>query len=100
MASTVAKMTKNELKEMIESTVEKKLLQLLGDPDRGLVLKKVVKDRLLRQREAVAAGERGEPLIAIVRWLGLNRVHVSCPSFGYSLKEPHKTGQVYCAANC
>ena len=42
MAVTVAKMTKNELKEIIESTVEKKLLQLLGDPDEGLALKKLL----------------------------------------------------------
>jgi hypothetical protein len=72
MAATVAKMTKHELKEIIESTVEKKLLQLLGDPDQGLVLRKAIKDRLLRQRKAMAAGERGESLTAIVKRLGLN----------------------------
>ena len=72
MASTVAKMTKHELQEIIESTVEKKLLQLLGDPDQSLVLKKVFKDRLLRQRKAVAGGERGESLTAVMKRLGLN----------------------------
>jgi len=72
MAATVAKMTKHELKEIIESTVEKKLLELLGDPDEGLVLRKSLKDRLLRQRKAVAGGERGEPLGTIARRLGLN----------------------------
>ena len=72
MAATVAKMTKSELKEIIESTVEKKLLQLLGDPDQGLALKKAVKGRLLRKRKAVAAGERGESLTAIAKRLGLN----------------------------
>ena len=64
MAATVAKMTKHELKEIIESTVEKKLLQLLGGPDQGLVLRKTLKDRLLRQRKAVASGERGTSLAA------------------------------------
>ena len=72
MAATVAKMTKHELKEIIESTVEQKLLELLGDPDQGLVLKKTVKDRLLRQRKAVASGERGESLNAIAKQLGRN----------------------------
>ena len=72
MAAAVAKMTKHELKEIIESTVEQKLLELLGDPDQGLVLKKTVKDRLLRQRKAVASGERGESLNAIAKQLGLN----------------------------
>ena len=72
MAATVAKMTKHELKEIIESTVERKLLQLLGDPDKGLALKKALKDRLLRQRRAVVAGERGESLTSIVKRLGLD----------------------------
>ena len=72
MAPTVVKMTKHELKEIIESTVEQKLLELLGDPDQGLILKKTLKDRLVRQRKAVASGERGESLNAIAKHLGLN----------------------------
>jgi hypothetical protein len=71
MAATVAGMTKHELKEIIESTVEQKLLELLGDPDQDLVLKKSVKVRLLRQRKAVASGQRGESLSVIVKRLGL-----------------------------
>lgn len=67
MAATVAKLTKHELKEIIESTVEQKLL---GDPDQGLVLKKTVKDRLLRQRKSVASGQRGESLAVLVKRLG------------------------------
>ena len=69
MAVSVAKMTKNELTEIIESTVERKLLQLLGDPDQGLVLKKAIKDRLRRQQKVVAEGERGESLSAVVKRL-------------------------------
>ena len=72
MATTVAKMTKHELKEIIESTVEQKLLELLGNPDQGLVLRKTLKDRLLRQRKTVSSGERGDSLTAIIRRLGLN----------------------------
>jgi hypothetical protein len=71
MAATVARMTKHELKEIIESTVEQKLLELLGDPDQGLVLKKRVKDRLRRQRKSVASGQRGESVAVIVKRLGL-----------------------------
>jgi hypothetical protein len=71
MAATVARMTKHELKEIIESTVEQKLLELLGDPDQDLVLKKSVKVRLLRQRKAVASGQRGESLSVIAKRLGL-----------------------------
>lgn len=71
MADTVAQMTKEELREMIETSIEQKLLEMLGDPDEGLEIKKSVRDRLLRQKEAVAAGERGEPFEDVVRRLGL-----------------------------
>ena len=61
MESIVAKMTKKELREMIETAIEQKLVQLLGDPDEGLPIRKAVRDRLLRQKRAVSRGERGEP---------------------------------------
>ena len=71
MATKVAQMTKGELQEMIGSTVEQKLLELLGDPDEDLHLKKLVRDRLLRQKQAIATGERGKPFKDVVRRLGL-----------------------------
>ena len=71
MADTVAQMTKEELMAIIETSIEQKLLEILGDPDEGLEIKKSVRDRLLRQRKAVAAGERGEPFEDVVRRLGL-----------------------------
>jgi hypothetical protein len=71
MADTVAQMTKEELVAIIETSVEQKLLEILGDPDEGLEIKRSVRDRLLRQRKAVAAGERGEPFEDVVRRLGL-----------------------------
>lgn len=71
MAITVAQMTKEELQIMIETTVEQKLLEILGDPDEGLEIIDAVRDRLLRQREAVAAGERGQSFEDVVQQLGL-----------------------------
>jgi hypothetical protein len=71
MGIKVAEMTKDDLREMIEKTVEEKLLELLGDPDEGLPIRKAVRDRLLRQKRAVAAGERGEPFEKAVRRLRL-----------------------------
>jgi len=68
--TTVSQMTKDELREMIETTVEQKLLELLGDPDEGLPIRKSVRDRLLRQKQAVAQGERGEAFEDVVRQLG------------------------------
>jgi hypothetical protein len=70
MDATVGQMSKDELREMIETTVERKLLELLGDPDQGLSLRKAVRDRLVRQRRAVAKGERGEPFEDVMRRLG------------------------------
>ncbi len=71
MSVTVAQMSKDELKEMLETTVEQKLLELLGDPDEGLEIRKSVRERLLRQKKAVAGGERGEAFEDVVRQLGL-----------------------------
>ena len=69
--TTVTEMTKEEFREMIETVIEEKLLELLGDPDEGLPIRKNVCDRLLRQREAVASGERGEPFEEVTRRLGI-----------------------------
>jgi hypothetical protein len=71
MATVVAQMTKSELREMIEAIIEQKLLELLGDPDEGLPVRKSVRDRLLRQKRAVAVGERGEPFEDVAQRLGL-----------------------------
>ena len=68
---TVAQMTKDELREMIETIIEQKLLELVGDPDEGLPIRETIRNRLLRQKEAVASGERGEPFEEVVRRLGL-----------------------------
>ena len=70
-AAKVTQMTKDELKEMIETTVEQKLLELLGDPDEGLFLKKLVRDRLARQQEMIRKGERGQPFEEVVARLGV-----------------------------
>jgi hypothetical protein len=64
-------MTKDELQEMIGAVVEEKLLELLGDPDEGLSLRKAARDRLVRQTAAVDRGERGERLEDVARRLGL-----------------------------
>ena len=75
MAETVGQMTTEEFKKMIgavvEATVEQKLLEILGDPDEGLEIRNIVRDRLLRQRQAVAAGERGQSFEDTIQQLGL-----------------------------
>lgn len=71
MIATVAQMTKNEFSELIEGVVERKLIELIGDPDEGLKLRAAIKARLLRQRSRVRAGERGESLAGMAEKLGL-----------------------------
>lgn len=75
-SNTVAQMTQSELKAMletvVETTVEEKLLEILGDPDEGLELRAAVRDRLIRQREAVVRGRYGQPLEDVVSELGLD----------------------------
>ncbi len=68
---TIAQMTKEELRKMIESIIKEKLLELLGDPDEGLPIRKTIRERLVRQKEAVARGERGEPFEEVIQRLGL-----------------------------
>ncbi len=60
MTTKVAQMTAEELKELVGSVIEQKLVELLGDPDEGLVIKKTLQARLLRQKKAVVEGDRGE----------------------------------------
>ena len=64
-------MTKEQLREMIGETVEEKLIELLGDPDDGLVIRQSLRARLLRQRRKVVQGDRGDSLDAVARKLGL-----------------------------
>ena len=67
----VSQMSKDELKDIIAMTVEQKLLELLGDPDEGLEIRESIRQRLLRQKMAVAEGERGEPFEDVIRRLEL-----------------------------
>jgi hypothetical protein len=59
------------LEEVVEETLEQKLLELLGDPDEGLQMREAVRARLLRQREEVATGQHGRPFEDVVREQGL-----------------------------
>jgi len=64
-------MTEAQFRQMLEEAIERKLIELLGDPDEGLTFKKAVRARLLRQRRKVAEGERGMPLQDVVKRLDL-----------------------------
>jgi hypothetical protein len=67
----VAQMTAQELQKMIGDVIEEKFLELLGDPDRGLEIKKSLRKRLLRQKKEVALGQRGEKLDSVIKQLNI-----------------------------
>jgi len=69
MADTIAQMTKEEFREMLDALIEQKLLDVLGDPDEGLEIRKSVRERLIRQRDEVTAGERGQSMEVVAREL-------------------------------
>jgi len=71
MAANVGQLSTDELREIIGSVVEQKLKEILGDPDEGLEIRADVRDRLLRQKKAVAKGERGEELEEVAKRLGI-----------------------------
>ncbi|MBI3361698.1 MAG: hypothetical protein HY023_11380 [Chloroflexi bacterium] len=66
MTTKVIQITTDELTEIIGAVVEQKLIELFGDPDEGLVLTRTMRNRLLRQKKAVASGERGELFESVV----------------------------------
>ena len=68
---SLAQMSKDEFRELLETVVEQKLLELLGDPDEHRELRKAIRTRLERQRQAVAGGERGRALDEVAAELGL-----------------------------
>jgi hypothetical protein len=72
MVMAIVQITREELQHMIDASVERKLIEILGNPDEGLTLKQSVRERLLRQQKAVAAGERGSMLDDVARRLGLD----------------------------
>jgi len=58
--STIAQMTTEELQQLIENAIEDKLLEMIGDPDEGLMLHKDFRQRLMNQHQTVLTGERGQ----------------------------------------
>jgi hypothetical protein len=66
MSTLVAQMTKDELIEIVETIIERKLLEILSTFDEEVNLKQAV-----RQKQMVKDGERGQSFDAVVQQLGL-----------------------------
>lgn len=76
MANTVAQMTKDELIAVMEDLIERKLLEIIGDPDEGLEIRESVRQRLFRQKAAAEAGERGIPLQDVLQKMQMGASYV------------------------
>jgi len=68
---TIGELSQEDLKRLIGEAVEEKLIELLGDPDEGMVLREEVQARLRRTLEAERAGKRGIPAQDAAARLGL-----------------------------
>lgn len=70
---SVSRMTVEELKEIVEEAVEKKLFEIVGDPDRGLKLKPEVHRRIRKTLAAQRKGERGIPASEVAKRHGFSQ---------------------------
>lgn len=63
----LADMNKQEFEEFFSDLLERKLLELLVDPDKGLLLQEQLQTRLLQQQQATAQGERGQAFDDVIK---------------------------------
>lgn len=68
---TLARMTAEELREVVEEAVERKLTEMLCDPDKGRTLRATVEQRLRRSLQTTRQGERGVPEREVAKRFGL-----------------------------
>jgi hypothetical protein len=76
MPSRVGDLTTDELRELIESSIERKLYEMFGDPDAGLEIPDSLRLQLERQTEDFKNGKRGKPLADVMKRLELDQDHV------------------------
>lgn len=76
MASKIAELTTDELRELIESSIERKLTEMFGDSDAGLEIHDSLRQQLARQEEDFQNGKRGKPLEDVIKRLELDQDHV------------------------
>lgn len=68
---TLVRMTAEELRDVVEEAVERKLTEMLSDPDKGHTLRAAVEQRLRRSLQTTRRGERGVPARDVVKRYGL-----------------------------
>jgi hypothetical protein len=71
MTTTLAQMTQEEFEVLLSDILEKKILELLVDPDKGQSLQLNLQERLVQQQKMTVQGERGQSLHEVITQLGL-----------------------------
>ena len=64
-------MNSEQLKALIENTIDETLESYLGDPDEGKILKEEVKQRLLAIKQRREVGKKGIPAAEVYQRLGI-----------------------------
>jgi hypothetical protein len=67
----------DELKELIQQTVEQTIAEMLSDPDEGLQLRDEVKKRLKESQARERRGERGIPAATVAKKLNLDLIKIA-----------------------
>jgi len=67
----VADMTTDELRTMMETLIDQKISEWIGDPDSGLELRAEIIAGIERQRREYATGRRGKSLDEVAQRLEL-----------------------------
>ena len=73
MNTLVADLTINELEQIIENAVERKIIELF-DEDRDMIVKPEIINRLKSQKSSVNNGDFGRSFDDVVNELGLGNV--------------------------
>ncbi|MBA7696825.1 hypothetical protein ES703_105477 [subsurface metagenome] len=68
---TISELSRDELKRLIGEAVEEKLIEVLGDPDEGMILREEVQARLRRTLAAECAEAGGVLIEDVAARLGL-----------------------------
>jgi hypothetical protein len=68
---TLARMTAEELRDIVEEAVERKLTEMQCGPDKGRALLATVEQRLRRRLQATRQDERGVPAREMAKRFGL-----------------------------
>ena len=68
---TLARMTVEEFREVVGEAVERKLTEMLSDPDNGRILRATVAQRLRRSLQTTRRGEQGVPAHEVAKRFGL-----------------------------